>query len=87
MLTGKLPLDARAPYGLGMVIMTRQYSELPMDVPSGLQGIVRRYLSAVEVFNDLQSEFIGFQVRGILADHPYSEDRWDWRALWKSVVL
>jgi eukaryotic-like serine/threonine-protein kinase len=95
MLTGQLPFSGRSPFELGMDIMTRSAKQLPMDIPAGLRGIVRRcmvrdkeyrYRSAVEVLNHLQSEFVSYQVRAILANRPSSQNQ-GYRAGWRRSVL
>lgn len=79
MLTGQLPFTGSTPFELGMDIMTGKIKQLPADIPGGLRSIVQRclardrecrYYSAVEVLNHLQSEFLTFQIRGILSS-PY----------------
>lgn len=94
MLTGQLPFAGHSPFELGMDIMTGEAKQLPMDVPPGLRGIVHRclardkdhrYDSAVEVLNHLQSEFIGFQIRTILANRPVSQNKRFWSAHLSSI--
>ena len=83
MLTGQLPFGGRSPFELGMDIMTGKVKQLPMDIPAGLRGIVQRcltrdreyrYYSAFEVLNHLQSEFVTFQIRSILANRRHSQN-------------
>jgi eukaryotic-like serine/threonine-protein kinase len=83
MLTGELPFSGQSPFELGMEIMTGPGKQLPTHIPAGLRGIVQRclsrdkecrYYSATEVLNHLQSEFVTFQIRAILANRPSSQD-------------
>jgi eukaryotic-like serine/threonine-protein kinase len=95
MLTGELPFTGRSAFELGMEIMIGAAKQLPMDIPAGLRGIVQRcmakdkeyrYYSAVEVLNHLQSEFVTFQIRAILANRPSSHYQWS-RAGWLRSLL
>lgn len=81
MLTGELPFAGRTPFELAMEIMTGKPKSLPAHIPGGLRTIVHRclmpdkefrYSSAIEVFNNLQSERIAYEIRGILAGRPPS---------------
>ncbi|HET9179517.1 MAG TPA: serine/threonine-protein kinase [Terriglobia bacterium] len=90
MLTGRLPFSGRSPFELGMDIMTGSVKQLPMEIPAGLRAIVQRclvrdkddrYYSALEVLNHLQSEFVTFQIKAVLANRPasnpsYRAGRW-----------
>ncbi len=85
MLTGKLPFAGRTSFELGMEIMTGSPDRLPSEIPVGLRSIVRRclardkerrYYSAVEVLRHLNSEFVAYQIRSILAGRDLSEKHW-----------
>jgi len=95
MLTGELPFSGRSPFELGTHIMTEPVKKLPIELPAGLRGIVhrcmardnsRRYHSAVEVLNHLQSELVGYQIRAILANRPSSQDHQYGRNWWRSAL-
>lgn len=84
MLTGQLPFVGRTPFELGMEIMMGSISQLPADIPAALRAIVHRclvrnkecrYYSAVEVSNYLNSEFIAFEVKAVLAGRHSLEIR------------
>jgi eukaryotic-like serine/threonine-protein kinase len=102
MLTGRLPFSGRSPFELGMDIMTGPVKQLPTEIPAGLRGIAHRcmardkeyrYYSAVEVLNHLQSEFVTYQIRSILANRPSSQDHrsslkwWRYALSWIWLVL
>jgi eukaryotic-like serine/threonine-protein kinase len=95
MLTGRLPFSGRSPFELAMDIMTGAANHLPMDIPAGLRGIVERcmvrdkehrYYSAVEVLNHLQSDFVTYQIRAILANRPSSQNQWSRAGLWRFAL-
>lgn len=95
MLTGRLPFSGRSPFELGTDIMTGPVKQLAMEIPAGLRGIVHRcmarnksyrYHSAVEVLNHLQSEFVTYQIRAILANRPSSQDHQHSNNWWKSAL-
>jgi len=95
MLTGQLPFAGRSPFELGMDIMTGKSKLLPMGIPAGLRSIVQRclvrdkeyrYYSAIEVLNHLQSEFVTFQIRSILANRPSSQNEECWFGRLKFVL-
>lgn len=96
MLTGGFPFTGNSAYELGMDIMIGKRKPLPMDIPAGLRGIIHRclakdkesrYCSAAEVLTHLKSEFVTFQIKGILANRPSSENDKFWVKRFRSVLL
>ena len=95
MLTGQFPFVGRTPFELGMEIMMGSTNQLPADIPAGLRAIVhrclvrnkeRRYYSAAEVFNHLNSEFIAFEIKAVLAGRNSLENR-GYRYNWLASAL
>lgn len=96
MLTGQLPFCGRTPFELGMEIMLGNVSQLPANISVGLRAIVQRclarnmeyrYTSADEVFNHLNSEYIEFEVKAILAGRRFPKNGGHVRASLTSVLM
>jgi serine/threonine-protein kinase len=95
MLTGQLPFSGRSPFELGMDIMTGPVKRLPQQIPAGLRAIANRcmardkgyrYRSAVEMLNDLQSEFVTFQLTSSLANRPSTQNHWYSAKWWRCAL-
>lgn len=96
MLLGRLPFVGRTPFELAMDIMTGSVDPLPAGVPLGLQGVVRRclardkrrrYSSALEVLENLNSEFVAFEVKAVLGAHNSPKVRGYWHKWLHSALI